>query len=358
MSSSTNYNDCTRSIRRNLPLLRVFLALVLFFLLLYRAPLPRIASAFRTALTSPRILSGGFVLVGLALLTGAMRWHLLLRAQQLGISLSDAIRYFFSGQFFNVFLPGGCGGDLIRMYWVARRFPGRRTSAVGTVVLDRVLGLYFYIAAACLFIGTAGIPGLPDAALAATRVAAVLLLGASLAVWTLVLVRPTPLQKAFSDPPGSGDEARGMPLIRALARSASLYLHRPLVILGALALSALNFGLLAVACVCFSHSLNLPISLLRVLAAFAVATLIGALPLTPGAIGLREGTYVLLLQPAGVSASGALALGLLMYFAGALWGLPGALVFATEPTRSPRELAHRARAFLRGGLCSTGKGRC
>ena len=345
MSSSTNYSNCAVSIRSVLLAIRVLLAVALVFALLYRAPFPRIAAAFRTALTSPRMLSAGLLLVGLALLAGAIRWYVLLRAQKLVVSVSDTIRYFFSGQFFNVFLPGGCGGDLIRMYWVVRRSSGSRTRAVGTVILDRVLGLYLYIAAACLFIGLAGVLDLPGVPPPITRVAALSLLGISLAVWIIVLLRPVRFQGAFADSPGTGD-ARWARLIRALAQSASLYLHRPAALLGALGLSAANFALQASACLCFSHSLNLPASTLQVIAAFAAATLIGAVPVTPGAIGMREGTYVLLLQQAGVSASGALALGLLMYLAGAFWGLPGVLVFVTEPTRSPRELAHRARTVL------------
>ena len=79
---------------------------------------------------------------------------------------------------------------------------------------------------------------------------------------------------------------------------------------------------------------------------FSAATLIGAVPLTPGALGVRETGYVLLLQSAGVSAAGALSLALLMYLAGVLWGLPGAAAFVFYARQSPRALLREARRTL------------
>ena len=45
------------------------------------------------------------------------------------------------GYLSNNVLPGATGGDLVKAYTIARRTPGKRTSAVMTVLLDRVLGL-------------------------------------------------------------------------------------------------------------------------------------------------------------------------------------------------------------------------
>lgn len=74
-------------------------------------------------------------------LIGVWRWALLLRAQQITLSFGDAFRLTFIGFFFNNVVPGLTGGDLVKMIYAAQRCPGRRTEAVATVIVDRVVGL-------------------------------------------------------------------------------------------------------------------------------------------------------------------------------------------------------------------------
>ena len=74
-------------------------------------------------------------------LTSFVRWHLLLRSQNLPFRLRDAFRLGFIGYFFNVFIPGTIGGDLVKAVYVARE-QSRRAVGVATVVFDRILGLY------------------------------------------------------------------------------------------------------------------------------------------------------------------------------------------------------------------------
>jgi uncharacterized membrane protein YbhN (UPF0104 family) len=95
-------------------------------------------------------------LLGVALLfTGAVglqivRWYLLVRALDLPFTLRNALRLGLVGSFYNTFLPGAVGGDLIKAYAIAKNSPGNRTKAVATVVADRAIGLFgliLYVAA-------------------------------------------------------------------------------------------------------------------------------------------------------------------------------------------------------------------
>lgn len=69
------------------------------------------------------------------------RWFLLVRAQELPFSFAAAVRLGFLGYFLSTFLPGATlGGDLVKAAFLARQ-QERRTVAVATVLLDRLIGL-------------------------------------------------------------------------------------------------------------------------------------------------------------------------------------------------------------------------
>ncbi len=87
-----------------------------------------------------------------------VRWWLLVRALGLPFRLRDAFRLGFLGFLFNFVSIGAVGGDLFKAYFIAREQPGRRTEAVATVVVDRMIGLYALLivtSAAILFSGGA-----------------------------------------------------------------------------------------------------------------------------------------------------------------------------------------------------------
>lgn len=78
---------------------------------------------------------------GGVLLVGALRWRLLLRAQNIHYSFSEVFSLSMIGLFFNQFLMGTTGGDLVKAYMVAREHPDRRSAGVMAVFVDRAVGL-------------------------------------------------------------------------------------------------------------------------------------------------------------------------------------------------------------------------
>ncbi|NJN05958.1 MAG: flippase-like domain-containing protein [Rhodobacteraceae bacterium] len=89
----------------------------------------------------PGHLIGSFALVGVALLLGVLRWRLVLRVVNIDLSFTRAARITLVAQFFNAFLLGSAGGDLLKAYYAARESHHRKTEAVTTVVVDRLIGL-------------------------------------------------------------------------------------------------------------------------------------------------------------------------------------------------------------------------
>ena len=68
------------------------------------------------------------------------RWKRLVEAMELALSFSTAFALTMVGAFYNTFLPGSTGGDLIKMHYAGRK-TGKRTRAWLSVIIDRVIGL-------------------------------------------------------------------------------------------------------------------------------------------------------------------------------------------------------------------------
>lgn len=71
-----------------------------------------------------------------------LRWHLLLRALGLTFSLRETVRAGFLAYFWNLAPFGMVGGDSLKAVMLIHRNMRRKTEAVASVFVDRVLGLY------------------------------------------------------------------------------------------------------------------------------------------------------------------------------------------------------------------------
>ena len=79
-----------------------------------------------------------------------LRWWLLLRSQHIFINFWAVIRLYFLGWFYNNFMPGSVGGDLLRAWYVTKHTP-KKFEAVFSVFVDRVIGLLSALAIAIFF---------------------------------------------------------------------------------------------------------------------------------------------------------------------------------------------------------------
>ena len=90
----------------------------------------------------------GFVLVNASVVLRAYRWLLLIRGLHAQVSFGRLVELYYVGSFFNVFLPSGFGGDVVRILEVSRDIP--TDIATGTVLIDRMTGLMMLFALALL----------------------------------------------------------------------------------------------------------------------------------------------------------------------------------------------------------------
>jgi len=99
----------------------------------------------------PELLAGpkDWGLLGLALLAvlaavviTILRWHMLLRTLGLQFTVQESLRAGFVGYLFNLLPLGLAGADAVKAGFLIHRNPSRKTEAIATVVIDRIIGLY------------------------------------------------------------------------------------------------------------------------------------------------------------------------------------------------------------------------
>ena len=84
----------------------------------------------------------GILLMTGQILIGAQRLRMLLAPQGVIRGYLDMVRLTYLGAFFDVFMVTAVGGDAVKAVYLARGIPsGRRTEAVSTLLLDRLMGL-------------------------------------------------------------------------------------------------------------------------------------------------------------------------------------------------------------------------
>src|SRR5205807_7287957 len=70
-----------------------------------------------------------------------IRWQILLRVQGIAISWRRLFRLLMIGIFFKQFMPGGTGGDVVKIYYLLKETPGKKAQALLAALIDRVVGL-------------------------------------------------------------------------------------------------------------------------------------------------------------------------------------------------------------------------
>jgi uncharacterized protein (TIRG00374 family) len=80
------------------------------------------------------------VLFGVTYMLAAVRWWFLMRVQKINVSLRVAAALTLIGQFYNSFMLGAIGGDIVKVVYLQKYAPRQKTQAALSIVMDRVLG--------------------------------------------------------------------------------------------------------------------------------------------------------------------------------------------------------------------------
>lgn len=92
----------------------------------------------------------GLAAIGVACLLQTLRWRILLVAQGITMAWWRAVRVYFIGLFFNLFLLGSTGGDVVKIFYAMRETATRKSGALLSVLVDRMMGLLGLVAVTIL----------------------------------------------------------------------------------------------------------------------------------------------------------------------------------------------------------------
>jgi hypothetical protein len=277
------------------------------------------AAALRAiAAVHPLAVAGVLALVALDRVVMIWRWVLLLRATGAPVDARTAARIFLVSSFVGGFLPAGVGGDAARA-WALSRHTDRRSEAVASVAVDRVLGVV-----ALAMLGSLGALAwstrVPDELRRWVHGAALLCLAGSLAaLWADVLAAALlrgPLRHHFVGR-----------VVWRLAEAMGEYRRQPSVLLGVLALSVAVQVLRILQAWGLGLGLGISVPLAYYFVFMPIGLLMLLLPISVSGFGIPQGAIVWLLQPVGVPAATAFALSTLIVLSGIAGNLPGAWLY-------------------------------
>jgi uncharacterized protein (TIRG00374 family) len=260
---------------------------------------------------------------GIAIVLQTLRWQILLRVQDIHPGFWRTQCLNMIGLFFNLFLPGSTGGDILKIYYTIREAPQKKMSALLSVVLDRVMGLLALIAIA-LVISLMAFPTLwGNPTTRPLLMGLFLICGASLSVIGAGIV--VEIFGLASKIP------KWVPLrgaITELAAAFSTYARR-LPSLAAAFLISLPVHLLLFSTFYFaSRAFSVELGWTQLLIVLPIVLTIAALPISLAGLGVREELFQVTLGALYGTTRG---LGALIGFAGflgvAFWALLGGIVY-------------------------------
>lgn len=273
----------------------------------------------------------GIVALGAAILLQTQRWIVLLRVQNITVTRWRALRIMLAGMFFNLFLFGSTGGDVIKMFFIMREAPDKKAGALLSVFIDRVVGV---LALATVSVAVI-LPRFPalwshDKTRAGILTVAVIL-GGSLAfilmAWvvdrlnlTSKLPRWLPMHAKITEAAAAfsqyGKAGRSVGIAFLLSIPAHLLIF-----------STFYFG---------ARAFNSDLGLLSIYCVMPIVSTVTALPISLGGAGLREGLFQEILGTMyGTSKAIATVISLSGFLMVVFWSLIGGIIYLLYRSSSP-----------------------
>jgi uncharacterized membrane protein YbhN (UPF0104 family) len=289
------------------------------WLVLRRLRFPALENALREL--SPGWFIAGVALYGTLFVPAAIRWHLLLRMTGTAIGPRTTIRVCLIGHLFYVLLFGAAGGDTARSALYARWYRQPLPAILATAPLDRFLGfiglVVFGATAFAIAWWSGGFQrlGVMSFKFPVLWALALLVIVAFLAFLAWRARPGTFLGHFFAAVAATGRRLFASP--RTLIGGATCGFLVQLALSGVLAvnLHAVNHG---------------PVPWAQLVWVLPIIAVFGALPITFGGLGTREGAALALLGLYGIGSATAVAASLLTFATSLFWALVGAIILWRE----------------------------
>ncbi len=258
------------------------------------------------------------------------RWHALLNALDIHLTLARTFVLNMVGAFYNTFMPGSTGGDVLKAYYASRQTV-HRTRAVMSVFVDRILGLLALVLLGGVMafyewfrVTHSGAGHTNDVARICLKVAIV-----SVSIFVIVIagltIYYTPLLRRIA---GLDWIIFRLPMQKQVANAMEvmeIYRKRPGLILWAMIATLPVHIAVALSALFAGHAFNLPISDPYYFVAVPVIVLMGSIPISPQGAGVMEFVAVKLTAKYGANVSQAFALAMSIRLVQIFWNLTGGL---------------------------------
>ncbi len=310
--------------------LKIFITFAIIAFLFARVDLAQMANQLSRA-------NAGLLLLALALyfsaiLIGAIKWLLLVRAQKMTVPLGNLVTYSLVGLFFGNLLPTNVGGDVVRAYGLMRA-TGNSEGAAVSVLVDRLLGLIAFMGAAVVMAILAVATLTRGAELKQIEIATVFFAALFIAASALMFSERVGQRIKFVFDIG---------LLAPIRPMAKRVFHALQVYRRSYRALALNFVLsasivLVTTCVWYTVALALGIrvSLFYFLLFNPLIAFVLLIPISFNGLGPKEATAVFFFGLAGVPSELALAMSLIFHMIVVLTSLPGGALWWRERALAP-----------------------
>jgi uncharacterized protein (TIRG00374 family) len=271
----------------------------------------------------------------------SFRWHRLLTALDIHLTLGRTFVLNMVGAFYNTFMPGSTGGDVLKAYYASKQTP-HRTRAVMSVFVDRVIGLIALVILGGTVAAVQWATGGPDdpAAHACGKIA---LVSALIVFGTIVgafvfyhpaLRRMSGLAWLITRLPKQKQVGNAVKTMEIYGR------HKWLVLQAVLATFPVHVTVVLSAMLA-GKAFGLQISTLYYFVAVPVIVLVGSIPISPQGAGVMEYFAILLLGRQGATVSEAFALTMSIRMVQILWNLTGGIFVFRGGYHQPTEAEQR-----------------
>ena len=279
----------------------------------------------------------GFLLAALSVLPisyfiTSRRWHLLLEALDIHLTQASTFVLNMVGSFYNSFMPGSTGGDLVKAYYAAKHTT-HKVRAVLSVIVDRLIGVV-----ALIILGGAmaftqwNVLDCRRVALASSAILLVTFVGLIvfyLPGWRRAtgldwLLKRLPMQKQ----------------VHHAVEAMELYGRRPIASLTALVMT-FPVHITTIVCGTFAglafriDRQHMPLTYYWTV--IPVITLVAALPISPQGAGVMEAFAILLTKNHGVTVTQAIGLANAVRFGQMFWNLLAGIFVLRGGYHAPSE---------------------
>jgi uncharacterized protein (TIRG00374 family) len=274
----------------------------------------------------------------LCTILATVRWKVLLNVQGLDMGWLRTWQLFMIGMFFNLFMLGSTGGDVVKMFLTMREARDNKAAALLSVFMDRVIGMMALILISLGFVYFRYDVLSHSAASSALLTTLLWLLAASVVVtvgmfagsafgWVHYLPRWTPLRGRIVE----------------VSAACHMYAKGWRQTIWAFLVSFPLFAMFFITFYCAARAFTGQLGLVDVFSVLPIVAVITAIPISVSGIGLRESLFVSLLAPFGVAPAIATLISVTGFLINTVGSLAGGLVFlfyrsSTQETINLRDM--------------------